>query len=254
MDQRLTPIKLDSYQPLREVVCESLRDAIRKGILKPGQRIMEIKLAEELGVSRTPVREAIRKLELEGYVVMMPRRGTYVADMSIRDINEIFEIRTALESLSNGLAAEHITEDELEHLQRLLVVIGGYIKEYEDGPDREAAMDKIVKTDIEFHDLLYHAARNNRLVGIISNLRDQLTRFRTLSMSYPGRLEATLDEHREIVEAIANGDGRAARKAAEHHMENSEKTLLKAMDIATSQKNAVKTAKKKKTRSPKANA
>ncbi|WP_455048144.1 GntR family transcriptional regulator [Mitsuokella sp.] len=254
MDQRLTPIKLDSYQPLREVVCESLRDAIRKGILKPGQRIMEIKLAEELGVSRTPVREAIRKLELEGYVVMMPRRGTYVADMSIRDINEIFEIRTALESLSNGLAAEHITEDELEHLQRLLVVIGGYIKEYEDGPDREAAMDKIVKTDIEFHDLLYHAARNNRLVDIISNLRDQLTRFRTLSMSYPGRLEATLDEHREIVETIANGDGRAARKAAVHHMENSEKTLLKAMDIAINQKAEAKTAKKKKARSPKVNA
>lgn len=254
MDQRLTPIKLDSYQPLREVVCESLRDAIRKGILKPGQRIMEIKLAEELGVSRTPVREAIRKLEIEGYVVMMPRRGTYVADMSIRDINEIFEIRTALESLSNGLAAEHITEDELEHLQRLLVVIGGYIKEYEDGPDREAAMDKIVKTDIEFHDLLYHAARNNRLVGIISNLRDQLTRFRTLSMSYPGRLKATLDEHREIVETIANGDGRAARKAAVHHMENSEKTLLKAMDIAINQKAEAKTAKKKKARSPKVNA
>ena len=235
MDQRLAPIKLDSYQPLREVVCESLRDAIRKGILKPGERIMEIKLAEELGVSRTPVREAIRKLELEGYVVMMPRRGTYGADMSIRDINEIFEIRTALESLSNGLAAEHITEDELEHLQRLLVIIGGYIK--------EGDMDKIVETDIEFHDLLYHAARNNRLVGIISNLRDQLTRFRTLSMSYPGRLEATLDEHRAIVEAIANGDGRSARKAAEHHMENSEKTLLKAMDAQ--KKKEVATAKKK---------
>lgn len=235
MDQRLAPIKLDSCQPLREVVCESLRDAIRKGILKPGERIMEIKLAEELGVSRTPVREAIRKLELEGYVVMMPRRGTYVADMSIRDINEIFEIRTALESLSNGLAAEHITEDELEHLQRLLVIIGGYIK--------EGDMDKIVETDIEFHDLLYHAARNNRLVGIISNLRDQLTRFRTLSMSYPGRLEATLDEHRAIVEAIANGDGRSARKAAEHHMENSEKTLLKAMDAQ--KKKEVATAKKK---------
>ena len=191
MEQRLSPIKLDSYQPLREVVCESLREAIRKGVLKPGERIMEIKLAEELGVSRTPVREAIRKLELEGYVVMMPRRGTYVADMSIRDINEIFEIRTALESLSNSLAAEHITEDELEHLQRLLVIIGGYIKEYEEGDDHEAAMEK-------------------------------------------------------IVEAIANGDERGASKAAEHHMENSEKTLLKAMDIAMSRKAAAKGSKKKK--------
>ena len=232
MEHRLAPIKLDSYQPLREVVCESLRDAIRRGILQPGERIMESQLAEELGVSRTPVREAIRKLELEGYVVMMPRRGTYVANMSIRDINEIFEIRTALESLSNGLAAEHITDDELEHLQRLLVIIGENIK--------SGNMDKIVDTDIEFHDLLYHAARNGRLVGIISNLRDQLTRFRTLSMSYPGRLEATLEEHKAIVEAIAAGDGKAARKAAEKHMENSEKTLLKAMDAIKAKKDAKK--------------
>ncbi len=222
MCKRLAPIRLDSYQPLREVVCESLREAIRKGVLKPGERLMEIQLSEELGVSRTPVREAIRKLELEGYVVMMPRRGTYVASMSIRDVNEIFEIRTALESLSNGLAAERITDEELEQLQRLIVMIGGYVK--------DGNIDKIVETDIEFHELLYKAARNNRLVGIISNLREQLTRFRTLSMSHPGRLEATLDEHRVIVEAIAQGDVKAAQQAAERHMENSEKTLMKAME------------------------
>ena len=239
MDNRLAPIKLDSYQPLREVVCESLREAIRRGILKPGERIMEIQLAEELGVSRTPVREAIRKLELEGYVVMMPRRGTYVANMSIRDINEIFEIRTSLESLSNGLAAEHITDEELEHLQRLLVIIGGYIQ--------EGNMEKIVETDIEFHDLMYHAARNQRLVGIISNLRDQLTRFRTLSMSHPGRLEATLEEHKAIVEAIANGDRRSASKAAERHMENSEKTLLQAMEAMKEKRSKAKGMKRKKT-------
>lgn len=238
MEKRLAPVKLDSYQPLREVVCESLRDAIRRGVLKPGERLMEIQLSEELGVSRTPVREAIRKLEQEGYVIMMPRRGTYVATMSIRDINEIFEIRTALESLSNGLAAERITEEELEHLQRLLVIIGGYIKEND--------IEKIVDTDIEFHDLLYHAARNTRLVGIISNLRDQLTRFRTLSMSYPGRLEATLEEHREIVEAIAQGNVEVARKAAEKHMENSEKTLLQAMDIVSRQKADASKNKKKR--------
>lgn len=238
MENRLAPIKLDSYQPLREVVCESLREAIRKGILKPGERIMEIQLAEELGVSRTPVREAIRKLELEGYVVMMPRRGTYVANMSIRDINEIFEIRSALESLSNGLAAEHITDEELEHLQRLLVIIGGYIKDKD--------MDKIVETDIEFHDVLYHAARNRRLIGIISNLRDQLTRFRTLSMSYPGRLEATLAEHKAIVDAVANHDRAAASRAAEVHMENSEKTLMKAMKILKEQKEGKKASRRHK--------
>ncbi len=183
---------------------------------------MEIQLAEELGVSRTPVREAIRKLEMEGYVIMMPRRGTYVADLSIRDVNEVFEIRTSLESLASGLAAERITEDELEKLQRLLVEIGAHIK--------NGDMESIVRTDTKFHDLLYQASRNKRLVGIISNLREQLTRFRTTSMSYPGRLKATLEEHRNIVEAIAQGDEKAARKAAEHHMEKSEQTLLASMN------------------------
>ena len=222
MDKRLAPIRLDSYQPLREVVCETLRDAIRKGVLKPGERLMEIQLAEELGVSRTPVREAIRKLELEGYVIMMPRRGTYVANLSIRDVNEVFEIRTSLDSLASGLAAERITDDELERLQRLLVIIGGYVEAND--------MDKIVETDTEFHDLLYQASRNTRLVGIIFNLREQLTRFRTTSMSFPGRLKATLEEHRRIVEAIAQGDVKEAQQAAEDHMEKSEQTLLASME------------------------
>ncbi len=222
MEKRLAPIRLDSYQPLREVVCETLRDAIRKGILKPGERLMEIQLAEELGVSRTPVREAIRKLELEGYVIMMPRRGTYVANLSIRDVNEVFEIRTSLDSLASGLAAERITDDELERLQRLLVTIGGYVEAND--------MDKIVETDMEFHDLLYQASRNTRLVGIIFNLREQLTRFRTTSMSFPGRLKATLEEHRRIVEAIAQGDVKEAQQAAEDHMEKSEQTLLASME------------------------
>ena len=146
MESKLAPIKLDSYQPLREVVCESLREAIRNGTLKPGERLMEIQLAEQLGVSRTPVREAIRKLELEGYVIMMPRRGTYVANMSMSDISDIFEIRSALESLSNGLAAKRITPDELEHLQNLLVMLKPYVEQMD--------MEKIVELDIAFHDLL----------------------------------------------------------------------------------------------------
>ena len=225
-EKRLAPIRLDSYQPLREVVCETLRDAIRKGVLKPGERLMEIQLADELGVSRTPVREAIRKLELEGYVIMMPRRGTYVANLSIRDVNEVFEIRTSLDSLASGLAAERITDEELEHLQRLLVAIGGYIE--------QGDMDKIVETDTEFHDLLYTASRNTRLTGIINNLREQLTRYRTASMSYPGRLRATKEEHRRIVEAIAQGDVKEAQAASEYHMEKSEQTLLASMEAIKS--------------------
>ena len=220
-EPRLEPINLDTYQPLREVICESLRNAIKNGKLKPGERLMEVQLAEELGISRTPVREAIRKLEQEGYVIMLPRRGTYVSSVSVHDVQEIFEIRTALESLSTGLAARRIENEELEQLQKLLAEIEGYIDKHD--------IDNIVKTDIEFHDLLYKVSRNERLSGIISNLKEQLSRFRTLSMSYPGRLKETLEEHREMVEAIASGDVEAAREAAERHMVRAEETLLKAM-------------------------
>jgi len=221
LGNRLEPITIDSYQPLRETVCEVLRDAIRRGVLEPGERLMEVQLAEELGISRTPVREAIRKLEQEGYVIMMPRRGTYVSSVSVHDVKEIFEIRSALESLATGLATRRIEPEELERLRALLIEIEGHIQRRD--------IDKIVKTDIEFHGLLYQVSRNDRLVTIISNLKEQLARFRTLSMSYPGRLHETLQEHRAMVEAIAAGDVDAARDAAEHHMERAEETLLKAM-------------------------
>ena len=192
----LEPIKLDAYKPLREVVSETLRQAIKDGVLKPGERLMEIQLADELGVSRTPIREAIRKLELEGFVVMVPRRGTYVADISLKDIAQVFEIRSALEELAAGLAAERITPDELEYLERILVEINEYIDNDE--------FDKIVDADVRFHDVLYHASRNQRLVDILNNLREQMLRFRSISMHYPGRLAATWEEHRQMVENIAD--------------------------------------------------
>ena len=119
MTKRLQPIRLDAYKPLREVVSETLRQAIQDGVLKPGERLMEIPLAEEL---------AIRKLELEGFVVMVPRRGTYVANISLKDITQVFEIRSALEELAAGLAAERITEEEIETLERMLVEIGDHME------------------------------------------------------------------------------------------------------------------------------
>lgn len=182
---------------------------------------MEIQVAEELGVSRTPVREAIRKLELEGFVVMIPRRGTYVSDLSIKDINEVYEVRTALDVLAAELAAERITEEELEEMERLLVEIGEYIEIYD--------MDKIVEADSKFHDILYRASRNERLVGIINNLREQLTRFRSLSMSYPGRLKDMLGEHTRLVEALGQRNVALAKNLAGEHMANAEQTLLKNM-------------------------
>ena len=222
MKKKLAPIRLDSYKPLRELVCENLIDAINKGILSPGERLMEIQIAEEMGVSRTPVREAIRKLELEGFVVMIPRRGTYVANISIKDINEVYEIRSALDILAGGLAAERINDDEIEEMRELLLISEKHIEENN--------LAKIVETDSKFHDVLYTASRNERLVSIISNLREQITSIRGQSMNYPGRLVDTLDEHKEIVESIAARDIDRAQEAVRVHLENAEQTLLKAID------------------------
>lgn len=219
---RLPPIRLDAYRPLWELVAETLRAAIQSGKLKPGARLMEIQLAEELGVSRTPIREAIRELEADGYVVMIPRRGAYVADISLKDIAQVFEIRSALEELAAGLAAERITEDELEELERLLL-------EIRDSIDRQD-MEGIIEADVQFHQILYEASRNTRLIEIINNLRDQVLRFRSVSLHYPGRLEATWQEHRDLVEAIADRNAARAMKIAIRHMENSEKTLLMGIE------------------------
>lgn len=220
---RLQPIRLDAYKPLREIVSDALRQAIRDGLLPPGERLMEIPLAEELGVSRTPIREAIRILEQEGLVVMIPRRGTYVADMSLKDVTEVFELRSILEELAAELAAERITNEEIEALEQHLVEIGNYMNENN--------LDKVVQADILFHEILYKASRNDRLVEMINNLREQTLRFRTLSMSQTGRLAKTWDEHRQLVEAISDRDVERARQIARIHMEESEKTLLAGMKL-----------------------
>lgn len=222
MAGHLQPIKLDSYKPLRELVCENIRQAIIDGTFSPGERLMEIQLADEMGVSRTPVREAIRKLELEGFVVMIPRRGTYVADISIKDINEIYEIRISLDVLAAGLAAERITDEELATLNNYMVEISKYVPTMN--------MEKIVELDTAFHNVLYTASRNERLVSIINNLREQLTGIRGRSMSYPGRLVETMEEHRALVDCIAARDPERAQNAARLHLENAEQTLMRSIE------------------------
>ncbi|MGQ9558623.1 MAG: GntR family transcriptional regulator [Desulfurispora sp.] len=220
-EPRLVPIKLDNYKPLREMVFESLREAIIQGRLKPGERLMEIQLAEEMGVSRTPVREAIRKLELEGFVVMVPRKGAYVAGISVKDIVDVFEVRAALEALAAGLAAERATEEELEELERSLVQIS-------EVTGRED-IDALVETDINFHELIYRACRNERLVQILTHLKEQITRFRTTSLSQPGRSKHAVEEHRKIVEAISDRNVELASTLAREHIENAEQSLLNVL-------------------------
>jgi len=218
MRKRLAPIELDNYKPLRDIVFETLREAIIAGQLRPGERLMEVQIAEELGVSRTPVREAIRKLELEGFVIMVPRKGAYVSDMSIKDVTDVFEIRRALEGLAAELAAERMTEDELEELERLLVRTA----------ETTARLDVLSTVDMDtgFHQVIYEASRNEKLSNMLYHLREQIQRFRTQSLSRPGRLRRVLVEHQGIVDALKQRDTDLARQLAEGHIDNAEDALL----------------------------
>jgi len=220
-ERKLIPVKLDSYKPLREVVFETLREAIINGTLKPGERMMEIQLAEQLGVSRTPVREAIRKLELEGFVVMIPRKGAYVAGISLKDIADVFEVRAAMEGLAAGLAAERITAEELEEMERLLVRIGEHIE--------ANRLEEVVEMDTLFHEALYKASRNLKLEQILQNLREQIQRFRSTSLAFPGRMREALEEHKKIVEAISERNAALAQQLAQEHIENAENSMLEAL-------------------------
>ncbi len=217
----LVPIKLDQYKPLRELVFESLREAIISGWLPPGERLMEIQLAEEMGVSRTPVREAIRKLELEGLVLMIPRKGAYVSGVSLKEVSDVFEIRLALEGLAAELATNRITDEELENLERYLVIIAEGIENKD--------LNKVIEMDTDFHTLLYQASRNERLSQIINNLREQIQRFRTTSLASPGRMQSALEEHSRLVEAISSRDSELARRLAQEHIENAENSLMEVI-------------------------
>lgn len=218
MPGSLHPIKLVDYKPLRELVFEALREAIIAGKLKPGERLMEVQVAEALGVSRTPVREAIRMLEREGFVLMMPRKGAYVSDISIKDIASVFEIRRALEGLAAELAAERATPEHLERLERHLVELSACVE--------RGDVTKFVELDTQFHETVYEASRNERLAPIVSLLREQIQRFRTRTLSNPGRMRVALDEHRALVEALADRDVERARELASDHIESAENLLM----------------------------
>lgn len=218
--KRLVPVVLDGYKPLREIVFESMREAILSGVLEPGERLMEIQLAEEMGVSRTPVREAIRKLELENFVVMIPRKGAYVAGVSLKDVADVFEIRSALEGLAAGLAAERITDDELEQMEQALFFRTS---------ENEMDLEQIVKSDTDFHALVYRASRNERLVQILENLREQIQRFRSTSLAVPGRNKSAIEEHRMIVEALRNHDSEEAQSLAMAHIVTAENVMFETL-------------------------
>lgn len=208
--------------PLREVIFTSLREAIIVGELKPGERLMEVQLAEKMGVSRTPVREAIRKLELEGLVVMLPRKGAHVADLSAKDIMDVLEIRATLDGLASALAALRITDEELKDLKHVQAQFIGYVE--------KDNLQGSVKKDVEFHDIIYRAARNDKLMQITGNLWEQVQRFRVIYIKDFSNSRDIAREHNDILEAICARDVEKARLCAQSHIKEQEEKIIAAIN------------------------
>lgn len=213
MENLLDPINLDNYQPVRQEAYQALREAILTGRLEPGTRLVEREIARQLGVSRTPVREAIRKLELEGLVEHQPRRGVVVARMSTREAFEVYSIRAVLEGLAARLAAEHINQVQLRRLNEIVDAMERACEEDDN--------ERLQELHQEFNETVWSAAESPRLHQMINNLADYIVGFTRVGYGVPGRVRAATREHRELVEALARGDGEKAEKLARQHIENS---------------------------------
>lgn len=211
-------VKMDDYLPLRDVVFNTLRQAILRGELKPGTRLMEIQLANKLGVSRTPIREAIRKLENEGLVLMTPRKGAEVAEITEKNMLDVLEVRKTLEELAAELACDRITEQQVEELIAAQDAFEKALK--------TSDVTKIAEADVAFHDVIFAATDNQRLVNLLNNLREQMYRFRIEYLKESEKYPVLIAEHKQLIEAISGGQKEIARETIAKHIDNQVRTVL----------------------------
>lgn len=200
-------------------VSEALRRDIRDGRYGPGDRITELEVAERLGVSRTPVREALRRLESEGLLVSLPWRGVVVAELDRAQLLELYAMREVLEGTAARFAAQHADAAEIDLMRDLLD------QERKAGDDGASA----AQINRDLHEAIHGAARNRYLLSTLSALANALALLRGTTFSVPGRPGEGLAEHRAVVEAIAQRDGEAAEAAARLHIANARRTRLRML-------------------------
>ncbi|MBQ9091683.1 MAG: GntR family transcriptional regulator [Anaerotignum sp.] len=213
-------INTNEYLPLRDVVFNTLRDAILTGKLVPGERLMENQLAEKLGVSRTPVREALRMLELENLVELVPRKGAQVLDMSEKDIVNILEVRSALEGLATSLACKKMSKEDLQQLKNMEVDFEKAVADND--------VEHFVDIDEDFHDLIFAATENDKLINIFRNLRIQLYRYRMAqAKNNETSMSTIVAHHRSIIRAIENHDAEEGASIAQGHIKYQTESILR---------------------------
>lgn len=218
MGEVMNKIDIRNYKPLGEIVFDYLKNAIISGELKPGERLMEIAIAQQLGVSRTPVREAIRKLEKEKFIEMIPRKGAYVASTSLKDMLDVLEVRRLIEGFATELAAERMTDSGLVELHR---THKSFLKALDDN-DTEA----MVNYDNEFHDRILEASENLKLIDIARALSEQVQRYRLSYFTEMTNFDELREWHEKIYDAIERKDSKSAGDFAKKHVEIVEKRVV----------------------------
>ena len=215
-------LNMDAYLPLRDVVFNTLRQAILRGEMEPGERLMEIQLAQKLGVSRTPIREAIRKLELEGLVIMIPRKGAEVAHITEKDMRDVLEVRATLEELVVALACKNVTDEKLAELKAANKLFETAIVSKD--------VVNIVDADVHFHDIIYTMTDNARLIQIINNLREQMYRYRLEYVKDARTHSILISEHNDIIKQLKDRNVEQAKKVIYQHINNQEKGIIRLLN------------------------
>lgn len=218
MERIIESSVLKKVKPIRDIVYELLRKAILDGKIKPGERIVENDYAEMFHTSRTPIREALRKLEMEGFVEYLPRKGVIVKGFSLSDIIEIYEIRKSLECLAIRHVVAKISGQEIDQIRAI-------VREMEKA-NQEDNIEQLVTICQQFHDTILHTSSMPRLTSMINTLQDYLERFKRVTLEKPKRRGNAIKEHQEIFRAIDQRDVNKAEELISQHIEASKRAFL----------------------------
>ena len=202
-------------QSLRGKVFQRMREDILSGVYQENDELREVSIGEELGVSRTPVREALRQLELEGLVTIVPNKGAYVKGITKKDVHDIYKIRSLLEGLCAKWATEHITDQQIEELEEIVLLSEFHLKKQGQGKAKQVS-----DLDGKFHKVLYEASNSRILEHVLSDFHKYVKMARTMSVGEKKRAEKSIDEHRAILEAIRKKDANLAEQLANQHIMN----------------------------------
>ncbi|MCI9462427.1 MAG: GntR family transcriptional regulator [Lachnospiraceae bacterium] len=208
----------DKYS-LHGRVFQKIREDILSGKYKEHEELKEVAIGEELGVSRTPVREAFRQLELEGLIQMIPNKGAYVTGITAKDVEDIYMIRSLLEGLCARMATDKISKAQLEEMEENV-----YLAEFHAD---KGHMDQMAELDNRFHDILYEACDSKMLEHLLKDFHGYVLRVRRKTLSKNTRGRASNDEHRQIMEAIKAKDAEKAEELANRHIINAFDNMVK---------------------------